>query len=84
MYGHKMSESPPNLEYLMASVIRLMAACTENPCPQQARTLLHLLDYLAKHPRVDATPGVAGAVGQAAAIWRARLAELIAPGGHVH
>ncbi len=76
--------NPPNLEYLMASVIRLMAACTENPCPQQARTLVHLLNYLAKHPRLDATPGVAGAVVQAAAIWRARLAVLAPPGERVH
>lgn len=62
----------PSLEYLMASVIRLMAACTENPCPAQQRTLVHLLNYLLKHPRLAGSPGVAGAVEQAATIWRAR------------
>jgi hypothetical protein len=65
----------PSLEYLMASVIRLMAACTEDDCPSRQRTLLHLLNYLLKHPGLAVTPGAEGAVRQAMEIWSARSAR---------
>lgn len=71
----------PNLDYLMVSVIRLMAMCAENACPQQARTLVHLLDYLLKHPQLERTPGAAAAVAHAAGIWRARLERTMTPDG---
>ena len=81
---HADGELAPNLEYLMASVIRLMALCTEKPCPAQQRTLVHLLNYLLKQPRLARTPGAADAVGQAAAIWRSRAAASACDDGTRH
>ncbi len=71
----------PSLEYLMASVIRLMAACVEHPCPAEQRTLLHLLNYLLKHPSLARTPGVEGAVQRAVDVWRRRTGAADAAAG---
>jgi|LNFM01.1.fsa_nt_gb hypothetical protein len=71
----------PSLEYLMASVIRLMSVCTAEACEPQQRTLLHLLKYLLKHPGLERTPGAASAVRQAAEIWMARAGQRDAEGG---
>ena len=65
--------SGPSLEYLMASVIRLMSVCATGNCPAQQQTLLHLLGYLLKHPEIARTPGAAAAVKFARSAWIERM-----------
>ncbi len=70
----------PSLEYLMASVIRLMSVCATGDCPAQQQTLLHLLGYLLKHPGLARTPGAAAAVKFARSTWIERM-QLSIPDG---
>jgi hypothetical protein len=65
----------PSLEHLMAAVIRLMSLCATRGCPAQQRTLLHLMNYLQRHPALVRTPGAAAAVESARNTWLARCGE---------
>jgi hypothetical protein len=65
----------PSLEHLMASVIRLMSLCATQDCPAQQRTLLHLMNYLQRHPALARTPGAAAAVEFARNTWLARCTD---------
>jgi hypothetical protein len=62
----------PSLEHLMAAVIRLMALAAAHDCPAQRRTLLHLMNYLRRHPALARAPGALAAVEFAQTLWLAR------------
>lgn len=70
----------PSLEYLMASVIRLMSVCASGDCPAEQQTLVHLLGYLLKHPGLARTPGAAAAVQFARSAWLERLRRALPDG----
>ena len=78
-----MDDSPthglPDLKHLMASVIRLQALCAERECPSRRQTLTHLLNYLLKHPGLQADTAALAAVRQAAEVNRASAALAALP-----
>jgi hypothetical protein len=76
----RVSASGPSLEYLMASVIRLMSVCTSDDCPARQQTLLHLLGYLLKHPELARTPGAVAAVNFARNTWLERIQRALPDG----
>ncbi|MEQ8494281.1 MAG: hypothetical protein RLO46_22310 [Pseudomonadales bacterium] len=59
----------PDVQVLMAAVIRLMSRCLANPGAAESRTLLHLLAQLRQHPDLRRDPAVRAALAESHFAW---------------
>ena len=68
---HKLNpESFPELNSMLASIIRLMSCFVREPSESQIMTLLHLLECIKQHPDYADNLAVNISVNQAREIWK--------------
>jgi hypothetical protein len=63
----------PDLEMLLASVIRLLASEHANTCAERSATLTRILNYLSRHPALSRSPALAAAIAAAQRAWSDKL-----------
>lgn len=66
-------ETFPDLESMLASMIRIMSCFVREPSDSQIMTLLHLMDCIKHHPDFENNPAVNISVSQAREIWKQQL-----------
>ena len=66
-------ESFPDLECMLASMIRLMSCFVREPSEPQIMTLLHLMECIKHHPDFESNLAVNISVSQSREIWEEQL-----------
>lgn len=66
----------PEIQVLMAAVIRLMAKCADEYDVAPARTLLRLIKELRAHPDLSRRPAVLAGLAEAHAVWLERMNKI--------
>lgn len=67
------SENFPDLESMLASMIRIMSCFIRQPSQSQIMTLLHLMECIKHHPDFSDLSAVNISICQAREIWREQL-----------
>ncbi|MEQ8659583.1 MAG: hypothetical protein RLW62_02070 [Gammaproteobacteria bacterium] len=70
--GSPGSEDMPDVQVLMAAVIRLMSRCLANPGGAETRTLVQLIARLREHPHLRREPAVLAALAESHFAWLER------------
>jgi len=66
----------PELQVLMAAVIRLMAKCIESDQTAPAGALLKLIKELRSHPDLSRRPAILAGLAEAHSIWLQRVTTM--------
>ncbi len=66
-------ETFPDLESMLASMIRLMSCFVREPSESQIMTLLHLMECIKYHPDFESNFAVNISISQAREIWEQQL-----------